>query len=579
VVDESNFTTTISGGVPTAPYLITYGATGSITGTLDASGNATVDCPTTGDVAVPGNAVVTVKTYPNTVNEFSKATFTLVTTRIPVISTSAEVDHGNSFALSITGGSPKAKYLVTYGDTGSIVGTLDSNGSFTVVCSTRNLTGLGTTAIVVKLHPGTANEVTANTSIVVNNKINGITAGSAVTVGQVMQVYVNGVPNAPFVVTYGNGGSVSGTLSIYGTGSVDCPTSQTLIAAAGAVQYTVTTYPNTPHAKSMVDSFTVTARTFVAGVTETVTMGNSFTAMVTSAPANAPYTVTYGTSGSVSGVTNASGTGSVQCPTAGRITAGSHQVTITLYPGTGWATPISKPITVNVVVQGQVEFTEPGTYIWTPPAGVTSFSAVAVGRGADAVEAYSHRAGGGGLGWKNNIPITGPVSIVIGGRTDGTHTSVRVGTDEVVVGRAGQGPNGGSFIGDGGGQGGSAIVTYSGAGAGGYTAAGGNGDSSSASAGDAPFGGGGGGGGHFAAGGGVGLKGQGPSGRGGTNFVNGTPGSNGIPNTANNGVNAAIVRDGGHYGGGGSYGGLGGKGAVRIIWGGGRSYPTNAGDV
>ena len=60
---------------------------------------------------------------------------------------------------------------------------------------------------------------------------------------------------------------------------------------------------------------------------------------------------------------------------------------------------------------GQPAYTTAGTYIWTAPAGVTSVSVVAIGGGA----AGGVRGGagsripggtGGGLGWKNNIPIT-----------------------------------------------------------------------------------------------------------------------------------------------------------------------------
>ena len=61
---------------------------------------------------------------------------------------------------------------------------------------------------------------------------------------------------------------------------------------------------------------------------------------------------------------------------------------------------------------GQAEYTTPGTYSWTAPAGVTSVSVVCVGGGGGGI-AFSgsfndyamNGGGGGGLGWKNNISV------------------------------------------------------------------------------------------------------------------------------------------------------------------------------
>jgi len=186
-------------------------------------------------------------------------------------------------------------------------------------------------------------------------------------------------------------------------------------------------------------------------------------------------------------------------------------------------------------------------------------------------------------------------------------------------------PSGGTFTGDGGGIGGtcegnysSGTITSGGGGAGGYSGTGGKGGGSAIS-GSATFvnatagagGGGGGGGGRLqnsnstsdygaVAGGGVGLNGQGANGAAGVNdtftgtntqvSVNvagggGSGGARGSLGTTPYGIGGV----GGLYGGGGgpatgdstsnSVGGPGGKGAVRIIWGTGRSFPTNAADV
>jgi hypothetical protein len=183
-------------------------------------------------------------------------------------------------------------------------------------------------------------------------------------------------------------------------------------------------------------------------------------------------------------------------------------------------------------------------------------------------------------------------------------------------------PSGGTFTGDGGGIGGTCEGNYSngaiattsgGGGAGGYSGTGGKGAGSAANSGafisaTAGAGGGGGGGGGRkqanqtsdygpVAGGGVGLNGQGANGAAGVhdNSTNsntqvsvnvagggGSGGVRGSLGTTPYGVGGV----GGLYGGGGgpaagdsssnSVGGSGGNGGVRIIWGTGRSFPTNA---
>ena len=60
--------------------------------------------------------------------------------------------------------------------------------------------------------------------------------------------------------------------------------------------------------------------------------------------------------------------------------------------------------------KGQAEYTTPGTYSWTCPAGVTSVCAVAIGGGGGGIRYTSgtyqmHGGAGGGLGWKNNITV------------------------------------------------------------------------------------------------------------------------------------------------------------------------------
>lgn len=251
---------------------------------------------------------------------------------------------------------------------------------------------------------------------------------------------------------------------------------------------------------------------------------------------------------------------------------------------------------------GQQAFTTPGTFTWIAPSGVTSVSAVCVGSGAGGSYNWANNAGsGGGLGWKNNIPVVPGQSYTVVVADRGPANAANGSTSyfisaATVAGYGGGynsatgGPNqnsyGGGWVGDGGGAGGHSGTYQGGGGAGGYTGNGGNAPNGSGS------GGGGGAGSYYSstygtgAGGGVGIYGQGTSGLGGTNRTGsngygggggsgGSTGANGEPASAGgNNIN------GGTYGGGGggpgtSYGGgYGGQGAVRIIWGPGRAFPS-----
>lgn len=258
----------------------------------------------------------------------------------------------------------------------------------------------------------------------------------------------------------------------------------------------------------------------------------------------------------------------------------------------------------NVV--GQVEYTTPGTYSWTCPAGVTSVCVVAVGAGGfDGLSggSGSSAGSGGNLAYGNNIPVTpgntytvkvgAPVGIsdyatsrsyfistsalmAGGGQGTDANGSAVTTTSEANAGTyltgGGKGGNGGGYLGGGGG-------------AGGYAGAGGAGGAGSPSTGANGSGGGGGGGGAASSsgggggGGGVGLLGQGANGTGGnTTGTGGTAGSGGSSGSA------IPTGGGGNYGGGGGFRSTGvssaGNGAVRIIWGAGRAFPsTNTGNL
>jgi len=282
----------------------------------------------------------------------------------------------------------------------------------------------------------------------------------------------------------------------------------------------------------------------------------------------------------------------------------------------------------GAATSGQQLFTTPGTYSWTAPEGVTAVSVVAIGGGGAGGAAYwaGGGGGGGGVGWKSRITVVPGSSYTVevgAGGIGVTANAGGIGTpggdsyfiDNTVVlgggGGAGQGTSdntnvnraggaGGTFVGDGGSAGGaggtsSGDTAGGGGGAGGYNGSAYLGPETTMAALTgrgvglsvtfaAPFNGGGGAGGQSGnptagSGGGVGALGAGTNGS-----VASAGGSGG---TAGGAVGA--VGAGGLYGGGGggqaadgknTSSSNGGNGAVRIIWGAGRAYPsTNTADV
>ena len=262
--------------------------------------------------------------------------------------------------------------------------------------------------------------------------------------------------------------------------------------------------------------------------------------------------------------------------------------------------------TTYTSASGQQAYTTPGTYSWTAPSDVYDVAVVAVGGGGGGEEGDTKAGGGGGLGWKNSISVTPGQSytVVVGaggtqnasGGTDGGD-SLFINTS-IVKGGGGKGSNqgGGDFVGDGGGNGGDHRTYGGGGGAGGYS-----GDGNSETGGAGGWGSANGLVGGGAGGGGVGILGEGASGSnspinntnggtmlgggGGSGGDNGTNGT--TPQyTAPDYYDAVTGGPGGNYGGGAggtgsgpqntptNLGGNGGKGAVRIIWGPGRAFPS-----
>lgn len=243
---------------------------------------------------------------------------------------------------------------------------------------------------------------------------------------------------------------------------------------------------------------------------------------------------------------------------------------------------------VFALAKGQQLFTASGTF--TVPAGVTSISAVAVGRGGATPSGSTYGGGGGALSYSNAVAVTPGESLDV--VIDTASSRVLRGATELlkaVVGAAGDTTGAGgaaaSGVGDvrrSGGQGAGAFDGRGGGGAAGYSGdggAGGIGYNPGASGAGGGGGGGGGGASSFASGGGgggVGVLGEGASGAGG--IAGGYRGDGG-----SGGTGGTVTPTGGAYGGGAGtlyFGsGTGGGGAVRIIWGLGRSFPNNAADV
>jgi len=260
---------------------------------------------------------------------------------------------------------------------------------------------------------------------------------------------------------------------------------------------------------------------------------------------------------------------------------------------------------VDKVAQGQVEFTTVGTTTWTVPSAVFSISIFCVGGGGGGFTGTSGLAGGAGgnTSYTTISVVPGSVyTINVGAGGTGGNITVApssggvtfVSTDNNISNSVCLAWGGGGALNGIGGspnaafdipfvnsKGGSGSGLGAGGGAGGYGngAAGGNGHSTNGVSGINGAGGGGAGGNYNAgqnggSGGGVGIKGRGANGQGGFSNAgepgNGGPGSGGI---------------GRSYGGGGAglappatAGETGGQGAVRIIWGRGRQYPSTGTD-
>ena len=481
-------------------------------------------------------------------------------------------------------------------------------------------------------NPGVQNPIGSNSHILSN----AITAGVAPVwvTGAVLSYTTGTATSFTLSATDADAGSaisysqVSGTLP---TGLTFTATSGVISGTASTSQQTVT-FRATDSGGNFVDKAikfnerpVITTSTSLPGYasstaysTQLVATDDLATSAITwsLASGSLPSGFTLSSSGVVSGTTTATGTSSF---------------TVTATDADGAA--VSKAHDVEPAPTGGTLYSTVGTYTFTVPAKVTSLNVVAVGGGGGGGAGNSGHAGaGGGLGWKNNIAVTPgqTYTVVVGGggsqsgnssSQGGTGGTSYFNTTSVVRGGGGQGsdinPNettlgyspatGGTYTGDGGGNGGAGGYDTGnnggsgGGGAAGYTGTGGLGAHNANSAGTyvasaSGSGGGAGGGGRNSdsngsggGGGGVGIYGEGSNGagvpsRGSDSTIAGKGGSGGTNGGGPPANGTSPAGDGGLYGGGGGgsnqnyAGGVGGRGAVRIIWGPGRAFPsTNVG--
>lgn len=428
-----------------------------------------------------------------------------------------------------------------------------------------------------------------NTDIISNGvAINGI-GPNAVTVG------VTG-EGTPRIRINGGGWVSSGTISngqtlevrLRSANAENTKRTATVTVGTGSATWEVTTYlqDNTPDSFSFLNLTGQAMETQILSDVVTITGIGPSTASVTISGDGSPqFSVNGGSWRSVAtNITNGQ-TLRLRLTTPNTLNT-TRTATVTV--GTvsqGWDVT-----TVTTVPPGQHLQENGGTRNFVVPAGVTSISVVAVGKGGLANGATGGR--GADLRWRNNIPVTPgeTLKISVDSGAGGAAKLLR-DTTELLSARGGDSGTSTALGGGvGGGNGGAAGVGSGyygggGGGAGGYAGNGGAGGAGSGGKNGANGAGGGGGGGggngspptvnrRGAAGGGVGMMGQGTNGTGGAGSTNGALSHVGTP-----GSNGTTIEFGAGKGGHDTTS-VSSKGAVRIIWGAGRSFPnTNTGDM
>jgi len=486
---------------------------------------------------------------------------------------------------------------------GNITGTLNQAGSGTITV-TGLTTGTAYTFTVRATNAiGNSAESSASGSITTWAVPGTPTVGTATQTGQTTATVAFTAPGSDggtAITSYraiSSPGGITGTLSQAGSGTI------TVTGLTGNTAYTFTVRATNSVGNSSESSASnqITTAAVVPGTptigtatqTGTTTATVAFTAPGSDGGAAITQYRAISTPGSITGVLNQAGSGTITVTGLTAATNYTFTVRATNSVGNSSESSASNQITTaSPAPVGQAAYTSYGSYLWTCPTSVTSVCVVCIGGGS----MYYHIARcGGSLGWKNNISVTpGEEYLVSVGRMHQTSPSTANHAPSFFISLQTVSASNGAFsgtryVGNGGGIGADpGVTTYwtdpydyveytwqlgGGGGAGGYAGNGGIGGDGATwpddvgTAGTTGSGGGGGGGGGStwgAKGGGTGLLGQGSSGAGGAFNASGYPGSGG------SGVN---------YGGGGGDG-SNSIGAVRIIWGDNRAFPsTNTGNL
>jgi hypothetical protein len=502
----------------------------------------------------------------------------------------------SSMSVTITASDPAdalSSPLIYSISSGSLPTGLSINSATGVISGTpSNLASSTTYSFTASAYDGRNSAVTRNFSITITDR--GPTWSTAAT----LPVFTRNSAYSTSVVAVDE----DGNSLLYSLFSGSFPEGLS-IASNGTISGTPTS--------SSPATFTIRATDSVSGSynDRQFTMANSGPVWQTSSINNAVQNISYSFQLSA---TDDSGVAPTYSIASGTLPSGFSLSSSGLISGTSSSTVSSTNITFRatdangsiadttlsfaVIVQpiGASLYHTSGTYSWTAPANVYSVSVVAIGGGAGGTNSPEVAGGGGALGWKNNISVTPGQSYTVVAGSGGVNAA---GGDSYFINsgtvRGGGGVQGGTatYTGDGGGNGGLGQtggngIEPGGGGAGGYTGSGGQGGSNSngTTPGSGSGGGGGGGGSgdlRGGGGGGVGVYGQGASGGGGSNgstYGSGGSGGSGGGNGTSPGSDVDIY--GGDYGGGsfGRFGNggtaYGARGAVRIIWGANRSFPT-----
>lgn len=472
-------------------------------------------------------------------------------------------------------------------DGSTVVGTaiVGSDGKWSATTSALS-PGAHTLTATQTLSGGTESASISAGSVTVPSFVvtsTGLGAGGNVAV-------VNGTGTAGSTIKIYESATVVGTALVGSDGKWSATSS---VLSPGSHTFTATQTPAGGAESSPISAGSVTVQqqmttTMVKTTTQT-TRTASTTSFTSSSESQTTSSFTETSSSWTETTSSSSETQTLTSSTSETATSTSEtETSSTLTSTSETSTSLTLTSTTSVtLVPSATVITTTGTFTWTAPPLVYTVQVVCIGGGGgcfnDTVNSYG--GGGAGLVYHNTLAVTpgqtyngvvgaGGTKNNAGGDSSFTANTITITAEGGQASYGGRGSGSGTgAVAQSGGFGGRTMISVVGGGGGcaGYTGSGGNGakiaDSSFVAA-LAGTGGGGGGGDQAHGGGGVGLYGVGTNGAAGTGGSGGGGGSSGSSGTT----------DGGAYGGGAGENPtcIGGNGACRIMWGGGRSFPSNA---